>query len=109
MRTVSNDERRARLASRHRLARPADDVVDAAEAMTGFHSSDPATVYLSARARVPGFKQGDLEHALYEEKSLARVHAMRRTMFVVPVEMVSMLHYSSTVALIGPERKRLAG
>lgn len=109
MRTVSNDERRARLALRHRLARPADDVVEAAEAMTGLHSSDPATVYLSARARVPGFKQGDLEHALYEEKSLARVHAMRRTMFVVPVEMVSMLHYSSTVALIGPERRRLAG
>jgi Winged helix DNA-binding domain len=109
MRTITSDERRARLALRHRLARPAGDVVEAAEAMTGLHSSDPATVYLSARSRVPGFKQGDLEHALYEEKSLARVHAMRRTMFVVPVEMVSMLHYSSTVALIGPERRRLAG
>lgn len=75
--------------------------------MTGLHSSDPATVYLSARARVPGFKQGDLEHALYEEKSLVRILAMRRTMFVVPVEMASMLHHSSTVALIGPERRRL--
>ena len=77
--------------------------------MACLHSSDPVTVFLSARARVQGFKQGDLEHALYEEKSLARIHAMRRTLFVVPVEMVSMLHNSSTVALIGPERKRLAG
>ena len=77
--------------------------------MTCLHSSDPVTVYLSARARVPGFKQGDMEHALYEEKSLVRIHAMRRTLFVVPVEMVSMLHHSSTVALIGPERRRLAG
>ena len=32
-------------------------------------------------------------------RSLARIHAMRRTLFVVPVEMVSMLHHSSTVAL----------
>ena len=110
VRTVSNDERRARLAIRHRLvATPAEDVVEAADSMTCLHSSDPVTVYLSARARVQGFKQGDLEHALYEEKSLARIHAMRRTLFVVPVEMVSMLHHSSTVALIGPERKRLAG
>ena len=42
--------------------------------MTGLHSSDPVTVYLSARARVPGFKQDDLEYALYEEKSLVRIH-----------------------------------
>ena len=77
--------------------------------MTGLHSSDPATVYLSARARVPGFKQGDLEAALYEKKSLVRILAMRRTMFVVPVEMAPMLHHSSTVALVAPERRRLAG
>jgi Winged helix DNA-binding domain len=106
---VSNDERRWRLATRHRLATPAEDVVEAADSMTCLHSSDPVTVYLSAQARVPGFKQGDLEHALYEEKSLARIHAMRRTLFVVPVGTVSMLHHSSTVALIGPERRRLTG
>jgi len=84
-------------------------VVEAADAMTGLHSSDPATVYLSARARVPGFKQGDLEHALYEKKTLVRILAMRRTMFVVPVEVAPMLHHSSTVTLIAPERRRLAG
>lgn len=75
--------------------------------MTGFHSSDPATVYLSARARVSAFKQGDLEAALYENKSLVRILAMRRTMFVVPVELAPMLHYSSTVALMSAERRRL--
>ena len=107
MRTISNQERMARLGVRHRLAVPASDVVEAADAMTGFHSSDPATVYLSARARVPGFKHGDLEAALYEEKSLVRILAMRRTMFVVPVGMASMLHHSSTIALMGPERRRL--
>jgi hypothetical protein len=108
MRVMSNEERRARLGIRHRLAGPAADVVEAADSMVGLHSSDPVTVYLSARARVPGFKQGDLEHALYEKKSLVRILAMRRTMFVVPVEMAPVLHHSSTVALIGPERRRLA-
>jgi hypothetical protein len=106
---VTNDERRWRLATRHRLATPADDVVEAAEAMTGLHSSDPASVYLSARARVTGFKQDDLEYALYEAKTLVRLLAMRRTLFVVPATMAPLLQHSSTVALGGPERKRLAG
>ena len=107
MRVINNEERRARLGARHRLAVPASDVVQAADSVVALHSSDPVTVYLSARARVPGFKQGDLDHALYEKKSLARILAMRRTMFVVPVEMAPVLHNSSTVALIGPERRRL--
>jgi hypothetical protein len=76
--------------------------------MVALHSSDPVTVYLSARARVPGFKQGDLESALYEKKTLIRILAMRRTMFVVPVETVPFLYHSSAVAQIGPQRKRLA-
>jgi hypothetical protein len=109
VRTVSNDERRWRLATRHRLATLAEDVVEAADAMTGLHSSDPASVYLSARARVVGFKQDDLEYALYDAKSLVRLLAMRRTLFVVPVEMAPLLQHSSTVALGAPERKRLAG
>jgi hypothetical protein len=108
MRTVTDVERRSRLGVRHRLAAPAADVVEAADSMVALHSSDPITVYLSARARVAGFKQGDLEHSLYDKKTLVRIHAMRRTLFVVPVEMAPMLHHSSTVALIGPERRRLA-
>lgn len=76
--------------------------------MVGLHSSDPATVYLSARARVSGMKPDDLDAALYDRRSLARVLGMRRTMFVVPLDMVALLHHSSTVALMAAERKRLA-
>ncbi len=107
MREISTEERRARLAIRHRLALPADDVGHAAEAMVGLHSSDPTTVYLSARARVPGLTRGDVDSALYEERSVVRILAMRRTLFVVPTAMAPLLHYSSTVALMAPERKRL--
>ncbi len=107
MRLVTTEERRARLARRHRLAAPAGDVVDAVAAMTALHSSDPVTVYLSLWARFPEFEREDLETALYEEKSLVRLLAMRRTLFVVPVEMASMLHHSSTVAYARAERNRL--
>jgi hypothetical protein len=46
-------ERRARLARRHLLVQSAATIEEAADTMVGFHSSDPVTVYLSARARVP--------------------------------------------------------
>lgn len=107
MRLISNEERRARLAIRHRLAEPAADVVDAARAMIGLHSSDPATVYLSARARVGGMKRDDLDAALYDHRTLVRILAMRRTMFVVPVDLAPLLHHSSSLALAAAERRRL--
>ena len=94
------------MATRHHLASPARSVSEAAGAMIGLHSSDPATVYLSARARIPGLEQGDVEAALYDERSVVRILAMRRTMFVIPTDMAPLLHYSSTVALMASERKR---
>jgi hypothetical protein len=106
MREFSNLERRARLSIRHHLAFPAPDVTAAAGAVLGLHSSDPATVYLSALARVPGITSGDVETALYENKTLLRILAMRRTMFVIPTELAPILHHSSTVALQAGERKR---
>ena len=75
--------------------------------MVGLHSSDPATVYLSGRARIPGLQRDDLDDALYDRRSVVRILAMRRTMFVVPVDLAPLLHYSSTVALMAAERKRL--
>ena len=77
--------------------------------MIGLHSSDPATVYLSARARVSGLKQDDVEAALYDQRTVVRILGMRRTMFVVPVDLAPLLHFSSTVALIAAERRRLVG
>jgi hypothetical protein len=94
---------------RHRLAAPASTVEEAARAMVGLHSSDPATVYLSARARVPGLKQDDVEAALYDHRTVVRILGMRRTMFVVPVDLAPLLHFSSTAALMAAERRRLVG
>ena len=56
MRTIGIAERRARLARRRCRApdQRAPDVVAAARRMVCLHAADPATVYLSAWARVDG-------------------------------------------------------
>ncbi len=109
MRTIDVEERRARLAIRHGLARPFDTVDDATASMVGLHASDPATVYLSARARVRAFVHTDLEDALYERRSLVRMLGMRRTLFVVPVEVAAIMDEACTKKLAPGERRRLIG
>ena len=70
------------------------------------HSSDPATVFLSVRARTGMKGVEPLERALYDDRTLARILAMRRTMFVVPVDLVPVLHAAATRALVPAQRKR---
>jgi hypothetical protein len=77
-----------------------------AERLVALHSSDPATVVLSVRART-GMKDVEpLERALYDDRTLARILAMRRTMFVVPVDVVPVMHAAATQALVPAQRKR---
>lgn len=109
MTRISTSERRRRLGRRHLLAQQAPDVDAAAAAMVGLHSSDPATVYLAARARVAGFQPEDLADALYESRSLVRMLGMRRTMFVVPRDVAAVMDSACTKALLEPERRRLIG
>jgi hypothetical protein len=107
MRRVGVRERRARLGMRHRLASSAATVEEAAAAVVGLHSSDPATVYLSSWARVDDFEPADLDDALYRRRSLVRMLGMRRTLFVVPVELTPVMHEACTKALIPAQRARL--
>jgi Winged helix DNA-binding domain len=107
MRRVGVRERRARLGARHRLASRGATVEEAAGAVVGLHSSDPATVYLSSWARVDGFEPSDLEDALYVRRSLVRMLGMRRTLFVVPVDLAPVMHEACTKRLIPGQRARL--
>jgi hypothetical protein len=107
MRKISHEERRVRLGLRHGLARPLDSAEEAVDAMVALHSSDPATVYLSAWARVAGFAPPDLEDALYDRKTLVRMLGMRRTLFVVPVEVAAIMNEACTRAVLPAQTRRL--
>ena len=102
------EERRARLAIRHHLAGSAlaATPVDAARGVVALHATDPATVFLSVQARTAAVDVEAIEHALYEERSLMRMLAMRRTMFVTPVDVAPVLQASSTKAVAEVQRRR---
>jgi hypothetical protein len=105
---ITVDDRRARLGVRHRLAAGAriDDTVAIAEAVVALHGTDPASVFLSAAARMVQPSVERLERALYEERRLVRTLCMRRTMFVLPVAMVPIVQAACTDALVPAQRKR---
>ena len=111
MRRIGTEERRARLARRHRLAAEtrAADALTAAGSVVVLHSSDAATVFLSVRARTARFEVADLETELYERRSLVRMLAMRRTLWVVPRELVPVVEAACTRTVAARERKRLEG
>lgn len=109
MRRVDAGERRARLARRHGLApsHRARDVVDAAEGVVCLHGTDPATVYLSAWARVEGMAVTDMDDALYGERSLVKHLAMRRTLFVFPRAVLAAARAGASTRVARAERRRL--
>lgn len=73
--------------------------------MVALHATDPATVFLSIRARTAGpVKASDIEHALYERPGLVRMLAMRRTVFVVPAESVPIIQASTTDKIASAQR-----
>src|SRR5262245_13294639 len=97
-RRFSTAERRARLARRHHLAPAArsTSVVRVAGDLAGLHSTGAAAVYLSARTRMRSMSITDLERALYDDRTVVRMLGMRRTVFVVPVELAPVIEAACT-------------
>jgi Winged helix DNA-binding domain len=75
--------------------------------MVCLHGTDPATVYLSAWARVEGMTVSDLERALYVDRSLVKHLAMRRTLFVFPRETLGFAQSGASSRVADAERRRL--
>ena len=63
-----------------------------ADSLVALHSTDPASVFLSANARMRDGAMAHVEKALYDDRSLVRILGMRRTLFVVPVALVPIVH-----------------
>ena len=102
-------ERRGRLARRHALlpGHQATDPVAATRAMTVLHATEPATVHLALWARVPGLAADDVDRALYDDRSLVKQLAMRRTLFVFPRDLLAAARGSASARVAGQLSARL--
>ena len=110
MRHVSDDERRARMGIRHALA-PAflvDSPEAATKAMTVLHATESATVYLSCWGRVRSLAAADVDRALYEQRSLVKQLAMRRTLFTFPRDLLPAAWSSASARVANTERARMS-
>ncbi len=107
IRFVDAAERRARLAVRHRHvpSERTDDVVALTDGLVALHSTDPVSVYLSAAARMVTPSRAPLDAALYDDRSLVRHHAMRRTLWVFGHETARIAHHAATVGLVKMQRR----
>lgn len=110
MRRVTDGERRVRLARRHALApaHRADGPEAATRAMTVLHATEAPSVYLSVWARVDEVSVADVDRALYDDRTLVKQLAMRRTLFVFPRDLLPAAWGSASARVAVAHRARLA-
>lgn len=106
---MTDAERGDRLARRHAVApvHRAPDPLSATRAVVVLHATEPATVHLSLQARVDGLGVAGVDHALYDERSLVRQLAMRRTLFVFPRDLLPAAWGSAGARTAASERARV--
>jgi len=107
VRSFTRAERRARLARRHFLGGHGTDAVAVTSALVGLHATDPATPYLSLWARIPDFDRADLDATLYQERTLVKHLAMRRTLWVVRADGISAVQAASSDRVADSESRKL--
>jgi hypothetical protein len=109
VRVVTDIERRARLVRRHALAPESrlTDPVAVAESMVCLHATEPASVHLAVAARSEGVSAADVDAALYDDRSLVKQLAMRRTLFAFPRALLPAVWGSASARVADTERKKI--
>lgn len=64
-------------------------------------------MYLSVLARCPLLTVDDVACQLYDERRVVRMLAMRRTLFVVPADLVPIVHAAASLDVAASQRRRL--
>lgn len=107
--SLTDAERRARLGARHALAagHRAAGVAEATAAVVCLHATEPASVYLSAFARAD-VSHGDVSAALYDDRSIVKQLAMRRTVFAFPRALLPAVWGSASARVADQQRRQLA-
>lgn len=107
-RLVTTAERRARIGRRHGIAPGTQvaTVADAARTMVALHGTDVSSMYLQARLRMVESSPETIAAEMFDACTVLRVLAMRRTLFVVPVDEVATLHHAASLEVGRRERPR---
>lgn len=95
--------------TRHRLTNTTrtDDVARIADDLVALHSTDPVTVHLSAAVRMRTPALPSVDAALYEERTLVRHHAMRRTLWVFGRDVARLAHHAATRDVARVQRRQI--
>ncbi|MGU3434993.1 winged helix DNA-binding domain-containing protein [Actinomycetes bacterium M1A6_2h] len=102
---ITDAQRRARL-TRTQLS-TLTETEDVVSALLALHATDPASVYLSVLARSRKITFDDIRASMYKRRSLVRMMAMRRTMFVIATDDVPLVHAAASVGVARTMRARL--
>jgi hypothetical protein len=108
---ITDEERRRRIGVRHRLApgTSASTLAETAASMVALHATDAAGLFLEAWARMTGSSPASLSRELYEDRTVFRLWAMRRTLFLAAVDDVPVIHAAASRAVAEVERRRTLG
>jgi hypothetical protein len=107
MRSISVQQRRRAIVRRHHLSGTAQTPEAVTRALLALHATDPASVYLSVLARSTRSTLADVSAAMYDQRSLVRWMAMRRTLFVFARADVPMVQAAVSTPLAAMLRRRL--
>jgi hypothetical protein len=107
VRQISDQQRRARLATRQALAKRVGSVEDAVESVTCLHATEAPSVYLSVMARADAYRD-DIDRALYTDRTVVKQLAMRRTLFTFPREALPAVWGSASARVAQQLHTRLA-
>jgi hypothetical protein len=107
VRHIGDDERRARLGARHGLAAPVADTLAATRAMTCLHATEPASVHLAAWAR-SGASRDQVDAALYDDRTVVKQLAMRRTVFAFARELLPAVWGCASARVAGQQLRQVA-
>ncbi len=76
--------------------------------MIALHATDPATIFISALARGPELTMAEVVTALHDDRTVVRMMAMRRTLFVVPRDSAPIVQAAASRQVAATAWKRLA-
>ncbi|GAB3997226.1 winged helix DNA-binding domain-containing protein [Nocardioides marmoraquaticus] len=107
VRHVSDDQRRARSWRRHALGSPVASVEEAVTSVVCLHATEPHSVHLSAAVR-SGATREQVGAALYDDRSVVKQLAMRRTLFAFPRDLLPAVWGSASRRVATQQRTRLA-